>query len=142
MSKLKKKIEKRMGVVFFSLIIVLSSSALIYGSTTAEAFSGKRLYYDTTAYYTGSFQPTVTESISPYIAYINVYANGYYYVGGRYKTSNYNYYYYEANKYYASSIATGKVVSVPVQAHKENQIYIKGTSDLFMDIDYMRYTYN
>lgn len=139
MSKLRDR-KKGIGALFFALVVSASSAALVYAETVTT-FQSQRFYYDTTAHYTSSFKPNVTENISPYIDYENVFSNGYYYVGSRYEADSYNYVYSEANKYYASYIADGRLVSALVTANKSNQIYIKGTSDLFMDINYMRFTF-
>lgn len=138
MNKIK---NRKIGAILFALVVSMSSASLVYAGMKT-VFVSERFYYDTAAHYTSTFTPTVTETISPYIEYENVYSNGYYYVGSRYASGSYNYIYSEANKYYASNIAEGRLVSTSVTAGKSNQIYIKGTSDLFMDVSYMRFTFN
>lgn len=73
--------------------------------------------------------------------YDYVYVQDYYYVGSRYKQAPYSYVSMGGNKYYASSIADGRVTSVTLKLGYNNQVYIKGTSGLYMDILKMRMDY-
>ena len=115
-------------------------NALVVMATTEDYFKGLIIYNDTSYHYTSSFN-TKNSTASPYLKYDCVYTEGDYYVGTQYKNGN-TYVSIESSKYYCSSIADGRVLSVKFMSGKDNRVFLKARyASLYVDIDYMRITY-
>ena len=139
---MRKSVNLKMvvGVVMLVIVFIVPLAYSIKASTTKSFFPNLIIHNDTSPHYSEEFG-TAKTSTAPYLIYEYVYTEAPYYVGSRYRTSNASYVYMEATKYNAIQNVAGRVTKVQLQPGYQNQVYIKGTSNLYMEIDYMRITY-